>query len=355
MLLARPGLGDRMEQDLLKFAAGEIDRAGRILVQNAHVDDVGDEWFEAANLVSEWRASHSGPLNTFQMNLRRRVENRGIVAQRLKRMPSIIAKLERLPRISLSQMQDIGGCRVVVGSPDEAFNLAADLAASRIRHELVRYKNYITHPRPSGYRGIHLVYSYNSDRSSRWQGLKIEMQVRSELQHQWATAVETVGTFIRDDLKSGIGDQNWLHFFRLMSAVIAKRENTPEVPNTPSDCRELVEMIEDCERTLRVSERLAAYQKLTRRLKDLRGISNDWVVIEFNLDTERLSGHAFKYNQLSNAKSLYLRKEMESRGNSCIDVVLVSATSLSELRRAYPNYFADLTQFRCVFDEIAKG
>ena len=344
-----------MQKASLKFTAEEIDRAGRILVQNADVDDVGGEWFEAAKLVSEWRATHSSPLNTFQMNLRRRVGNNGIVAQRLKRMPSIIAKLERLPRINLSQMQDIGGCRVVVGSPDDAFNLAADLAASRIRHELVRYKNYITHPRPSGYRGIHLVYSYNSERSIRWDGLNVEVQVRSELQHQWATAVETVGAFIRDDLKSGIGDESWLRFFRLMSAAIAQREQAPEVPDTPADWRELVEMIKDYGRTLRVSERLAAYQKLARGLKDLRGISNHWVVIEFNLDTERLSGHAFKYNQLSNATSLYLRKEMESRGNASIDVVLVSATSLSELRRAFPNYFADLTQFRRVFNEIAKG
>ena len=35
----------------------------------------------------------------------------GIVAQRLKRMPTIISKLERLPWLRLSRMQDVGGCR----------------------------------------------------------------------------------------------------------------------------------------------------------------------------------------------------------------------------------------------------
>ena len=34
-----------------------------------------------------------------------------------------------------------------------------------------------------------------------------------------------------------------------------------------------------------------------------------------------------------------------------VDVVLVSASSLSALRKAYPNYFADLAQFRRVFQE----
>ena len=344
-----------MEQDATKFTAREIDRAGCILVQMPPVDDVEHEWFEAARLVSDWRASHSGPLNTFQMNLRRRVGNRGVVAQRLKRMPSIISKLERLPRISLSQMQDIGGCRVVVEGPDHAFDLAADLAGSRIRHGLVRYKNYITHPRPSGYRGIHLVYSYNSERSSQWQGLKVEVQVRSELQHQWATAVETVGAFMRDDLKSGIGNENWLHFFRLMSAAIAERERMPGVPNTSTDQGTLVEMIKDCARTLGVSERLAAYQNLTLKFKGLPRISNHWVVIELNLETEQATGYAFKPNESSEATSFYLQKEMQSRGDPSTDVVLVSANSLSALRRAYPNYFADLARFRRVYEETVRG
>ena len=175
-------------------------------------------------------------------------------------------------------MQDIGGCRAVVGESDDAFNLAADFAASRIRHELVRYSNYITHPRPSGYRSLHLVYAYNSDRTPRWQDLKVEVQIRSELQHQWATAVETVGTFIGDDLKSNVGDPNWLRFFALMSTAISQREGTPEVPNTPTNHRELIAGIEDCDRILGISERLAAFQTLTRQLQNLRRISDHWVV-----------------------------------------------------------------------------
>ena len=58
----------------------------------------------------------------------------------------------------MSQMQDIGGCRVVAPTSDIAFNRAADLVSSRIRHKLVRYHNYISKPRGSGYRGLHLIY-----------------------------------------------------------------------------------------------------------------------------------------------------------------------------------------------------
>ena len=338
-----------------QFTPKDIDQAGPILVRVPPIGEPEDEWLEAARLVDVWRASHSRPLNTFQVNLRRRVGRGGVVAQRLKRLPSIIAKLVRLPRIRLSQMQDIGGCRAVVAEADDAFDLAGELAASRIRHELVRYNNYIAHPRASGYRSLHLVYAYNSERTTRWQGLNVEIQIRSELQHQWATAVETVGAFIGDDLKSNVGDPTWLRFFALMSTVIAQREGTPEVPKTPTNRRELVEEIKECDRILGVSERLAAFQHLTRRLQDIRRISNHWVVLELNLETNRVTGHAFKANALADATSLYLDRELESRGRPRIEVVLVSASSLSALRRAYPNYFADLTHFRRVFLETVEN
>ena len=193
-----------------QYSPEEVDEAGRTLVLAGYNDpDATSEVSEsdrlhAVDVVNQWRASHARPLDTFRQNLRRRVGDRGIVAQRLKRLPSIVSKLERLPRIRLSQMQDIGGCRAIVTSADDAFTLAADLVESRVRHELVRRSNYIDSPRDTGYRGLHLIYAYNSDRTTEWQGLQTEIQIRSQFQHQWATAVETVGTFIDDDLKSNM-------------------------------------------------------------------------------------------------------------------------------------------------------
>ncbi len=243
-------------------------------------------------------------------------------------------------------MQDIGGCRAVVPDADDAFRLAADFANSRIRHEPLSYKNYIDHPRPSGYRGLHLVYGYNSERTEQWQGLKTEIQIRSRLQHQWATAVETVGTFTGNDLKSNMGDATWLRFFALMSTVIAQLENTPIVPKTPTSRNVLVSEIRECERKLGISGRLAAFQSLTSGIENLRGIKNHWVVLELNLYDQVATGRAFKPNELEAASSLYTERELENRGNPMVELVLVSARSLNELRRAYPNFFADLAEFR---------
>ena len=124
--------------------------------------------------------------------------------------------------------------------------------------------DYISDPKPSGYRGIHLVYRYFSDKKkSMYNGMKIEMQLRSKYQHAWATAVETVGMFSGQALKSSLGSEDWQRFFSLMGSVIALREGTAMVPNTPTDGRALVAELSDYASRLKVEERLNSLLKFT--------------------------------------------------------------------------------------------
>lgn len=83
-----------------------------------------------------------------------------------------------------------------------------------IKHTLHKEQDYITHPKDTGYRGVHLVYKYGSDKSADYRDMRIEIQIRTMLQHAWATAVETVGTFINMPLKSSLGDEGWLNFWQ---------------------------------------------------------------------------------------------------------------------------------------------
>ncbi len=52
----------------------------------------------------------------------------------------------------------------------------------------------------------------------------IEVQLRTRLQHNWATAVETVGIFTGEALKSSQGNEDWQDFFRLVSTWFAHKE-----------------------------------------------------------------------------------------------------------------------------------
>ncbi len=104
-----------------KFPRGRVDAAGRILAPINTVDNdfalVGDdEWNEALGIINNWRSAHSYPLLATRVTLTARarlIDGRAIVAQRLKRPTSFQIKLWRNPRMSLSQMHDIGGCRAV--------------------------------------------------------------------------------------------------------------------------------------------------------------------------------------------------------------------------------------------------
>src|SRR5690606_22040137 len=133
----------------------------------------------ALSIINNWRSSHSFPLNTIQTGLRRKarqVDPDCLVAQRIKRLTSIRAKLERFPNMRLTQMQDIGGCRAFVRDVDAVQSLVRAYEESYHKHKLDPIDDYITSPKPSGYRGIHLIYRYFSDRNDTYHGLKIEVQ-----------------------------------------------------------------------------------------------------------------------------------------------------------------------------------
>jgi len=99
------------------------------------------------------------------MNLRRQAEksDKIVVAQRLKRLDSIVAKLKRESGMKLSRMQDLGGCRFVVPVLSEVYYFSEKLKNSRVRHEFKREYDYIKNPKKSGYRSLHLVFKFQSD------------------------------------------------------------------------------------------------------------------------------------------------------------------------------------------------
>ena len=104
-------------------------------------------------------------------------------------------------------IQDIAGCRTVltVEHLEKLVNIEASRDEARvnrgIKHKLIDEKDYIKTPKFSGYRGVHLIFKYKSDKVHDWDDMKIEIQFRTLIQHAWATAVETVGIYIGQALK----------------------------------------------------------------------------------------------------------------------------------------------------------
>jgi hypothetical protein len=327
-----------------KFSRSQVDRAGAVLVSKP----ISEPTLGAAlDVVSNWRSSHSFPMNTFQITLRRKAQHiypSALVAQRLKRLSSIELKLRRFQTMKLSQMQDIGGCRAVLRTSSEVRLLRDTYRKSDLKHVFAREDDYISTPKKSGYRGIHLIYRYRSDRASTYTGLQIELQFRSRIQHAWATAVETVGTFLQQSLKSSEGSEKWLRFFALSSSVFAVGEGTTPIPETPARKTILLHETRRLMQELRVRHALESYGNALKRLET--GKTNaKYFLLQLSPIDGFLKVTGFGAAELERATSSYLEAEKALDERRAEQAVLVSAESIDSLRRAYPNYFLDTRVF----------
>lgn len=337
-----------MEWAKREYSFNKIKWAGSILTEPAAAFD---DYEHALEIVNNWRAAHHYPLNTFKVTLRAKsaeVDPQSLVAQRIKRLSSIVLKLERFPTMRLSQMQDIGGCRSIVTNIGHVRQLLKKYENSDLKHTLHSIDDYISNPKPSGYRGVHLIYKclYDKSKSSAYNGQYIEMQIRSRQQHAWATAVETVGTFLNQSLKSSRGEDEWLRFFELMGSVIALHEKAQIVPNTPNNKSELLREVKEYAEKLNVEHTLQMFGAALRTASDNKKRKGDYFfLLLLQPRLGQMTIHSFPKKSLEEATERYLKIEKEIADDPSADAVLVSADSFNALQRAYPNYFLDTHLF----------
>ncbi len=90
---------DMTEWTRPEYTPEEVDAAGDVLSSTKNLI-MAHEWENALAVTGNWRSSHAYPLLAFRMTLTGRAQRVDpkwtIVAQRLKRMSSIEAKLTRL-------------------------------------------------------------------------------------------------------------------------------------------------------------------------------------------------------------------------------------------------------------------
>lgn len=114
------------------------------------------------------------------------------IKTRLKSFGSIVEKLQR-KGISLSdpdameaKLNDIAGVRVICSFPEDVYMLAdALLKQDDIR--LLARKDYIQHPKPNGYRSLHLIVEVPIFLAQEKRMMKVEVQLRTIAMDFWAS------------------------------------------------------------------------------------------------------------------------------------------------------------------------
>jgi hypothetical protein len=245
-------------------------------------------------------------------------------------------------------MQDIGGIRAVTKNMQKLRELEAAYKKGTNVFSIVQGgKDYIIYPKASGYRGVHLIFRCKN-------GFSIELQVRTQIQHAWATAVETMGTFLNHSLKSSEGPEEWLDFFALASSAFAVLESTPRIPghDNLSD-QQTFEKLLAIEKQLDVLNKLSGFRVVARHISNDK-MKGKYHLITLDLDKMRANIQSFEAKNIDVASAEYSKKEAEISTGRNLQVVLVSSESINALRKAYPSYFLDAELFAKQISVIRK-
>jgi hypothetical protein len=177
-------------------------------------------------------------------------------------------------------------------------------------------------------------------------GLLIEIQLRTRLQHLWSTAVETAGFFFRESLKSSHGNERRLEFFQMVSALFAFEEEQPVGEPFRQFTREaLINKLLQFEETNGILPLLDAIQ-FVRAVEVPKLDDTAYWIIYTSLDPPAVSVSPFLASQWAVAKFMYrLLEGTDSCKSGQSQVVFVSADSFVKLEKAYPNFFLDIDDF----------
>lgn len=313
--------------------AGESVRAGTQTAEDLHV-------------IEQWRAAHRPVLNTFQAILRTRTRGTGIsVAQRHKRKRTIFDKLDRLPGMQLSRMDDIAGCRLIFNDVHSLIEFRANFHKAHFKHkrrnELDKY-DYIKDPKATGYRGIHDVYEYNvnSEVGKELVGLYLEIQYRTLVQHAWSTAVEVIGFITESQPKFQQGDLRYENAMALASEILARAfENSKGALPALGD-REVVAKFLTLDKELRLLNTLRGLNAADKAVTERK---NAILIFAGNRELDVRT-----YRDATDALRALFELEKEFPDS---DVVLVRADSSDDVRLAFRNYFSDARDFIRLMDE----
>lgn len=352
----------------MNFSKKDVIRAGKNLIDDNLFDDQ-EKFNSTMSILTYWRDSHLVPLERSNQLLNRHIhhiDKNAFIAKRIKRLDSIKRKLQRFEKMELKNMQDIGGIRLVLSSQkqlDSMLKILTNETCFYKNNKLVKLDNYIKNPKFDGYRSIHIVGIFkNTDHDDR----KIEFQLRTKLQHSWATTLEIIDIFTRQNLKSDNGFQNYKTFFKYVSDLFQLIESFKSFQkNNIEDIRKdllnhletndvlfqkgygVLSFLRQGTSTTTIKDQLQLYCLSLRELNTkLNKIDkNSFILIRLNISKGKIEHEHFPKKDSKKALERYSLYEQTLSKNPNIIVALLSTDALGGLQEAYPNYFADSEMF----------
>lgn len=254
-----------------------------------------------------------------------KIDSKAICTYRIKRVESIISKLRRYPNTSLVTMEDLAGCRCILSS---RLSIPRLVEAIKRRLNVTRTRDYITDTPDTGYKSYHLTIQDENNPK-----LKIEIQLRSRVHHNWATLVEITDQVLGTKIKENHDIPDLMEFHKIFS------KNEPEL--TIHDKRRLLEIADKYDYVSRIGRLFIQNNKKIRSLYNEINATTDTF---FLIETDNRELVSFLHlNDFKEAEEAYIKQyaELSRTGNSSSNLLLfhILQPDFDTISMAYSNYF----------------
>lgn len=326
----------------MKLSKTLIDNSGHALSRENESDV--DKYIQYTEAFDEYRKNHLVPLSKTTMELQQWLAQFGkdyFIAQRLKRKPQILRKLRRFS-VRLSQLQDIGGTRVIVEQNKDVNDLVNFLKKrfeSSKDLKVIRLTDYRGEGREdSGYRAYHVILER--------ENYRMELQIRSKIQHYWAETIERTSIVYGHHLKELDGDPIVIQYFKLLSDLFfeieAGRRPSAALRTKVEELRIKSEQIiqEADEKNVFCSYVNEGITKDLERKEKSTGDSvlNNWIFV-FNWNIGAFVTWELITNNPEGAIAQYVEYENKYKSDDGFEVVLVGSSNVATVRQTHSHYF----------------
>lgn len=312
-----------------------------------------------------FRKNHSNIIALFNKELEKiDFKRKPYITGRTKRIETIISKLCRPQHPKLNKIHDIAGSRMI-------FNSLEDLNDALNRLEQIKIKdfyeisdknkyNYIENPKEDGYRGIHKVFKYSSCDNTKINDLKIELQLRTKLQHIWAITVEIYDMIKKTSLKTtGMNKLKSIpgNFFKCCSLIFEGIEN-----NNSDQIRENINRVYTKEEFKEILDELYCLKSIKNiklpEIKSKKG--NQYFILITDVEKQETtffilpSDEKIYENEDENDLSINsIYRKIEQKNEKAV-VLLLNLKNVKNLQETYPNYFLNTKEFVEILENYWK-
>lgn len=319
----------------------QIDKAGQILSDlNRPYDETA---LELEYVFEQYRKDHLEPLTKLTLELQnwlQQYDREYYIAQRLKRRPQILRKLRRFS-VRLTQLQDIGGCRIIVDKNSDVDDLVSYIkqkfSGSDIS-SIIREVDYRELGRDdTGYRAYHIILDVS--------GFKTELQIRSRIQHYWSESIERTSVIYGYRLKEKEGDEAVIGYFKLFSNALHGIETSHSMPRPVEIelqqkrviAEELISKSSNAS-TLGGHVNADIVRAMAEREGQNAGDLNNWILV-FDWNDGNFVLWDVVGRSTDEAIAAYTRYEKQFPEEEKYEVVLIGSSDIATVPQTHSHYF----------------